>query len=70
MGFMPVPPATVPTSLAARPLETQARASVTIKRAARASSDNWSKVPHQARREISFHDEQGRLIRVRLIEFE
>lgn len=63
-----------PLALAAEPPATpvvrQARATVHIVSAARASRDEWKRLPPQKRREVLRRDEHGRVTLLRLIENE
>jgi hypothetical protein len=50
--------------------EVQAKASVRIERPAIANKKEWEKSPKSSRRVITVHDEHGRPIPVRVIEYQ
>ncbi len=52
------------------PARAQSRASASIMRAARATASEWEALPPGRRRELLVRDEQGRPLRLRLIENE
>lgn len=54
----------------ATPVVRQARATVHIVSAVRASRDEWKRLPPQRRREVVRRDDDGRAVRLRLIENE
>jgi hypothetical protein len=55
---------------AVSPPQVQAQATVRILRPVRVTSADWDKVPANKRREVTIREKDGRVVTVRLIEFE
>jgi hypothetical protein len=55
---------------AVSPPQAQAQATVRILRPVRVTSADWDKLPANKRRELTVRERNGRLLTVRLVEFE
>jgi hypothetical protein len=55
---------------AASPPQLQAQATVRIVRPVRVTSADWNKMPVKRRRELNVREKDGRVVTLRLVEFE